>query len=248
MRIELLPARILETCAALRARVVERFPGSSLARLAEQLERIAGDAAARAERIRRPRLLLRALVVLVLAAAAAVLAFAVAGLPLRFSVPDGWEAIQTAEAFISALVFLGAAAIFLVTMEGRSKRNETLGALEELRVLAHVVDMHQLTKDPDRVLGRGTRTPSSPTSALDAFGLSRYLDYCSEILALVGKVGVLYAQGLHDAAVLEAVDDIEDLTTGLSRKIWQKIVILDRYAPAPSSPPAVLGGGPDADA
>jgi hypothetical protein len=58
------------------------------------------------------------------------------------------------------------------------------------------------------------------------FELNRYLDYCSEMLALSGKVAALYAQDFEDADVVAAVNDIEDLTSGLSRKIWQKIMIL----------------------
>ncbi len=64
---------------------------------------------------------------------------------------------------------------------------------------------------------------------MDPFELHRYLDYCSEMLALISKVGALYVQDFPDRAALDAVDQIENLATGLSRKIWQKIVILDRY-------------------
>ena len=58
------------------------------------------------------------------------------------------------------------------------------------------------------------------------FELGRYLDYCSEMLSLTGKVAALYAQDLDDPVVVEAVNDIEMLATNLSRKIWQKIAIL----------------------
>jgi hypothetical protein len=56
--------------------------------------------------------------------------------------------------------------------------------------------------------------------------LQRYLDYCSEILSLIGKVAALYAQSLPDDVIVSTVNDIESLTDGLSRKIWQKIMIL----------------------
>jgi hypothetical protein len=61
---------------------------------------------------------------------------------------------------------------------------------------------------------------------LGAFELGRYLDYCSEMLSLLGKIAALYAQYTTDSAALAAVDQIEDLTSGLSRKIWQKIMML----------------------
>jgi len=37
----------------------------------------------------------------------------------------------------------------------------------------------------------------------------------------------LYVQKFDDGVALSAVNEIEDLTTGLSRKIWQKIMILN---------------------
>lgn len=58
------------------------------------------------------------------------------------------------------------------------------------------------------------------------FELSRYLDYCSELLSLTGKVAALYVQDFQDPVVLAAVNEIEELTTGLSRKIWQKLMVL----------------------
>ena len=64
------------------------------------------------------------------------------------------------------------------------------------------------------------------TRTLSRTQLPRYLDYCSELLALTSKLAALHAQHLNDAVVLNAVNDIEALTADLSRKIWQKISIL----------------------
>ena len=57
--------------------------------------------------------------------------------------------------------------------------------------------------------------------------LGRYLDYCSELLSLTSKLAALYSERFSDSVILQAVDEVETLTTGLSRKIWQKIMILD---------------------
>ena len=169
------------------------------------------------------------------ATAAAVVVLLVAllvGISMRLNVnaegialPD---LLQTVEAAINELIFLGAAVVFLATVEGRIKRQKALNAMRELRALAHIVDMHQLTKDPDRVVdGTFTRTPSSPQATMTRPELARYLDYCSEMLALNSKLAALYAQNLHDPVVLAAVDEVETLTTGLCAKIWQKLVILN---------------------
>ena len=57
--------------------------------------------------------------------------------------------------------------------------------------------------------------------------MDRCLDYCSETLALISKVAALYVQDFQDPVLLDGVDDIEDLVAGFSRKIWQKITILE---------------------
>ena len=59
------------------------------------------------------------------------------------------------------------------------------------------------------------------------FELSRYLDYCSELLLFTGIIAGFYAQNSADAVLVDAVSDIEGLTNGISRKIWQKLMILD---------------------
>ena len=106
------------------------------------------------------------------------------------------------------------------------KRRRTLEALHQLRSLAHVIDMHQLTKDPTTLLSPGRRTPTSPERAMNRFELTRYLDYCAEMEALVGKLAALYAEGVRDGVVIDAINDIENLAANLGRKIWQKIMIL----------------------
>ena len=62
---------------------------------------------------------------------------------------------------------------------------------------------------------------------MSPFELTRYLDYCSEMLSLTSKLAAVYAQNLPDSVVIDAVNEIESLTTNLSQKIWQKITILD---------------------
>ncbi|MGK0303535.1 MAG: hypothetical protein ACI89X_004430 [Planctomycetota bacterium] len=107
--------------------------------------------------------------------------------------------------------------------------------MHEMRAMAHIVDMHQLTKDPDRIVHPDGETKSSPKRTLSRDELVRYLDYCSEMLSLIGKVAALYVQGFPDPVALQGVDDIENLTTSLSRKIWQKIMILEQAVPVASS-------------
>ena len=44
----------------------------------------------------------------------------------------------------------------------------------------------------------------------------------------MSKIGQLYVQDFPDSAAVTAVDHFEGLATGLSNKIWQKLMILDR--------------------
>src|ERR1044071_8778801 len=94
----------------------------------------------------------------------------------------------------------------------RVKRNRILRAIHELRSIAHIVDMHQLTKDPDRYLLKATFTESSPKRTMTLFELGRYFDYCRDALALISKVAAMYVEGFFDEVALEAVDEIEALT------------------------------------
>jgi hypothetical protein len=139
------------------------------------------------------------------------------------------DAFQGLEAVVNLVILTSAAVWFLLNVETRIKRARFLADLHALRSVAHVIDMHQLTKDPTMAAngpGAITRTASSPSHDLSGFELARYLDYCAEMLALVGKIAALYMQGLRDPVVIEAVNDIESLTTNLSRKIWQKIALI----------------------
>ena len=61
---------------------------------------------------------------------------------------------------------------------------------------------------------------------MSSFELRRYLDYCTEMLSLTGKLAAVYVQNFDDEVALAAVNEVEALTTGLAGKIWQKITIL----------------------
>ena len=131
------------------------------------------------------------------------------------------------EAGLNDVILIGALFFFLITLEIRIKRRRALRAIHELRAIAHIIDMHQLNKDPERVASKMYfTTQKSPKIDLNRFLLGRYLDYCSEMLSLTGKLAALYVQDFDDSVALASVNEVESLSTGLSRKIWQKIMIL----------------------
>lgn len=223
--------KIVETVARLERRIHERFPDSGLVRVAAELHQIARESVVRARQIRQPNIGLRIGIGLLMSLLAIVLGMLISQLHfdrehLR-ALFDPENFIQVFEAGLGSLVFLGAAMLFLASLELRWKRQRALEAFRELRAIAHIVDMHQLTKDPESTLRGGPATPSSPKRTLSPFMLNRYLDYCNELLSLVSKLGAIYVQDFPDPVALESVDQLADLTSGLSRSIWQKMVILD---------------------
>jgi hypothetical protein len=222
------PDHIIRTIDHLRDRIEERFPGSGLGKVAGELQQIGNEAIARSQWIARPLLPLRIGIGFLLVLLVAVVVLALANLKLTKMWESLADFVQAVDAGINDIVFIGIAIFFLATLEARIKRKRALKAIHELRALAHIIDMHQLTKDPEVILSGGPATKSSPKRTMTTFEMSRYLDYCSEMLSLIGKVAALYLQQFDDPIALSAVDEIEDLTTGLSRKIWQKIMIINQ--------------------
>ncbi len=218
------PENIVRTLETLGQRIGERFPGSGLSHVSSDLIGLARQTSERIQFVSRPHWGVRALLALVILAALAVitgLAFMAANLKGSDQLSD---AMQGVEAAVNLTIVLGGAAFFVSTLETRWKRARALKALHEIRSIVHVIDMHQLTKDPS-MLG-AARTSSSPNRDMTPFELTRYLDYCSEMLSLTAKCAALYAEHLSDAVVVDTVGDIERLTSDLSSKIWQKITIV----------------------
>jgi hypothetical protein len=220
--------KIIASTELLSQRVQERFPHRGICAVCAELNRVANDAAERTNWISKPHWGLRAGIFFLIGVLSLAIIFALTGIVgwIEIGRVDLVSFLEAINNGISNFVFLGAGIFFFFSLENRVKRSRALTAMHELRSLAHVIDMHQLTKDPERLLQRGVSTPASPIVIMTTFELSRYLDYCSEMLSLIGKIAALYVQNFDDPVALSAVKEIEDLTTGLSRKIWQKIMVL----------------------
>jgi len=230
------PDKVVETIGLLRHRIVERFAGAGLGEVCAELLLLAGENSARAEKIASRNIPLRLSIVVLLAAGVAGLAFIVSLFDVFSKSADNvYSVLQGVEAAANLIVLMGAGVFFLTRIEERLKRYAALRALHELRSIVHVIDMHQLTKDPSATVSVAGNTPSSPARTLSRYEVTRYLDYCSEMLSLTSKVAVLFAQGFPDPAVTEAVSDIERIAAGLSQKIWQKIIVLESQGGGPSA-------------
>jgi hypothetical protein len=223
------PVKIHQTAQRLHMRVQERFPHRGLTQQCAELERISEQTIERIRWFETPHWRLKGaawvlMFVLVCALLAAIWLFAKI---LRTT--DGtnpFDILQTVEAATQQLIFVAGALWFLLTLEGRWKRGKALYFLRELRSMAHLVDLRQLDKDPHRLSNNLPDTASSPRSDLTAAELGRYLDYCSEMVSLISKLAALYAERLDDAELLQAVDEVEDLTNGIAGRVWQKISLI----------------------
>ena len=150
--IQLRADRVLATLDKLHERIIARFPNAGLVRVCTDVIETARFSAQDAAELARPhyswRLLTLVLIALGVASQIAVFKFLrVEGAPL--TAPD---LIQGLEAAVNLLILFGGALWFVLTLEERAKRQRALDALHRLRSLAHVIDMHQLTKDPTIVL------------------------------------------------------------------------------------------------
>lgn len=231
--------RIVNTVERLCRRVEERFPGSGLSRVSRELLEVARQHEVQVEKLVRPNWLARIGVGIVILALVIVVVGAALSLRVSVRVDRITDLLQALDAAVNEIILLALALFFLFSLEGRIKRRHALQALHQLRSIAHVIDMHQLTKDPEAE-SAALSTPSSPQRVLTPFELSRYLDYCSELLALVSKLAALHAQHLRDPVVLGAVNDVEELAAGLSQKIWQKLIVLGTKT-GPQSPSEAAG-------
>ncbi len=226
------PDKILATAATLEKRVAARFPDRGLRGVAAEIVALTQTATAEARALQPPIWWLRLLIGAIILGGAAL--FASVGSVISFNRlgADAVHSVESIEAGINTLVLAALGLAALIGLEARIKRRRVARSLHGLRSVIHVIDMHQLTKDPVALTPGYAPTPESPDRPLTVQELLRYLDYCSEMLAITGKLAALYAQAVNDEGVASAVNDIETLGSNLSRKIWQKITMVETMVPA----------------
>jgi hypothetical protein len=218
------PEKLILTVSKLADRVEDEFPKSGLAAVANEVAAVAEGTVARVHEIVKPKIFLRVMVgLLVVAALSGPFLFSVL---LSFSeeVNNLGDFLEATDAGLHLLLILTGGIVFLVGLENRLRRNHALEALAEFRSLAHLVDLHQINKDP----GLDRMTPPKPdrrTVRSDA-ALAEYLDFSGDLLSIIGKLAAFYAQNLSDRVVLDAVNEIETLSSSLSNKLWLKIIVL----------------------
>ena len=218
--------RVIATAALLEARISDRFPESGLRKVSIELIALGRDIAREAKALEAPIRWLRILTLVTILIGIAIIAFVMTILSFDRISTGAFDFVQGIEATLNTMLLVGLGMITLTQMELRVKRRKVFDGLHALRSMIHVIDMHQLTKDPAALSDDFKPSAHSPKRTLSAADLSRYLDYCSEMLSITGKLAALYAQSVNDEVVVQAVNDVESLGTNLSRKIWQKIIMI----------------------
>jgi hypothetical protein len=221
---ELQPEKITETLEKLHARIEHRFPSSGLGQTCADLIVFSQQTPLVTAEIIKPIIWLRWTIGIFISMVLLALILTISSLKITIGTLDITSLIGLLEATTNEIVLIAAGIFSLTTIETRVKRARVVDALNKLRSVAHIVDMKQLSKDPD-----------DPNSQLTDLELGRYLDYCSEMLALISKIAFLYIAQFDDPEANQSVNELETLTTGLSRKIWQKIAILHNHKSASSN-------------
>ena len=219
---------LITTVETLERRIGERFPGCGLAKVCAELSEIARESSKKVALASQPNMPLRLGIGVVLVLGIMLLFYVGTIIEVKRGSENLFGVLEGIDAAVNTLIVTAAGMYFLTTLEGRWHRERALKDLHELRSIIHVIDMHQLTKDPSRVATVGTPTPSSPQRPMTAFELSRYLDYCSEMLSMAAKIAALYAQGTRDSLIIETSSDLGQITSDISSKIWQKITLVQR--------------------
>lgn len=223
MRLE--SEKVRDTIYQLTLRIHDRFPSSGIFDICSKLYGVSKETEEIVAAIARPIAVVRLVAGALILTFIAAIVFLLLGHPVDEEL-SVFSMIQTLEAGGNLLILIGLAVIFLWSWERRVRRGRVIANLNRLRDIAHVIDMKQLTKDPDGLAQVSRPTTNSPKRKLNAFELGRYLDYCTEMLSLTSKLGYLYVAKFPDTEATDAANDLETLCTSLSRKIWQKIMIL----------------------
>ncbi|MFH0783656.1 MAG: hypothetical protein V2B20_17115 [Pseudomonadota bacterium] len=221
---------IQNTIEKLYLRISDRFPNSGLSCICTKLHDISLEMNATLQWIAKPNYPLRIFTYAIIFGILLATILSISSIHFASSTINISDLIQMLGSGLEGTAIACAGIIFIITFENKRKRTKIISSINRLRCISHTIDMHQLTKDPDAIKMVNITTPHSPKRELKKHELGRYLNYCSEMLSLTSKLGFLYIQDFPDPIATDAVNDLENLTNGLSRKTWQKIMLIDKIS------------------
>jgi len=213
--------KITDVIQTLSLRIEDRFPQADLLQVCLELKELAIKSKGANLKLAKPYILIRIALILLIIIASTSIVYTLLMLKFDESLFRVGNFITVSEAFLNETITIGFAFYFLYKYEDILKQKKILIALQELRTIAHIIDLHQLTKDPTHILAE--KTKNSPKLDFTKAEVNRYLIYCSEMLSLTSKVAATYAFNNKDEMILNTIHDIEVLCSTLSSKMVQKI-------------------------
>jgi hypothetical protein len=164
---KLLAGEIEETARKHQLRINDRFPDSGLASVCGQLLGISKETTSTCEWIARPNHAMRCGIYAAILVLGLALVLSAALIPLESGRLNIADFVTMTDAAVSE--------IFLITLDARRKRRRIIKSVNRLRSLAHIIDAHQLTKDPDGTAKISVPTTHSPSRDMNEYDLGRYL-------------------------------------------------------------------------
>jgi hypothetical protein len=210
------PSRIIETAENLARRVGERFPESNLVGLADELVRIARETDERARRALSPIYFVRAACLLAVIVGLVGLLLLIRHISTRWEFGTITEVFESADAGVNILIVLAGALWFLISFESRVKRKKALSFIGELLEFVQWIDVTQLYYTPE--FYKSKPAPGDSTAGFDY----TYLLFCTEMLAVIGNLALLYTRGNMDDSVWRAASDAVMLANAIEDRLLSK--------------------------
>jgi hypothetical protein len=204
--------KIVETAKNLAAEINARLPGSNLAGLADELTKLAIAARTRGRRAHRPIVAVRVVSALAIGLALVGLWYLARHIHARWEFGTIGDLFGALTAGFNLLVLLTGALWFCATLEGRLKRREALGFIEELREFVHVIDVTQLYYTLD--LYRAPHGAQPGNTPID----ETYLLYCTQMLGVLCNLAPLYTRGATGDSILRAASEVQMLAIAIITK------------------------------
>ena len=132
--------KIIKTIDKLEKRVSDRFPNSNLRKICLQFLTIAQQSQHNIHWISRPNISLRFFSYLIILVGIAGLLYSITIIDFKIENTTLANVVTVSEAIFNDIILVGAAIFFLVSLESRLKTRKALKSLNELRVIAHVID------------------------------------------------------------------------------------------------------------
>ena len=142
------PEKIIDSVSILEKRISDRFPDSGLKDVCREFLMLAEKTKKNISYISKPNIPLKVFSYLIIAVGLGGIIFSFSLINFKVKTFDLEKLVSISNGMFNNLFLIGAAFLFLITMESRINRKLAIKSLHKLRVISHVIDMHQLTKDP----------------------------------------------------------------------------------------------------